>query len=188
MMFDSLRGHLLIAGCELRDPNFFKTVVLIVEHTEEGSMGLVINRPSSLSVSNALAGHFDLPDNGETVYCGGPVEPDAFFVLHNVVEHSGGECPVAGGLFVGAGAEEFEQVINRVSADPNVKYRVFSGCAGWGPGQLEQELDRRDWFTHPACEETAFHDDPYALWDLMLRAVYEANRIVPHSTPHPEWN
>ena len=102
-MFESLRGHFLIAGCELRDPNFFKAVVLIVEHTEEGAMGLVINRPSSLSVSNALAGHFDIPETGETVYCGGPVEPDAFFVLHNVVEHSGGECPVAGGPVRGRG-------------------------------------------------------------------------------------
>ena len=93
-----------------------------------------------------------------------------------------------GGLFVGAGADEFAQVINCVSADPDVRFRVFSGCAGWGPGQLEQELSRRDWFTMAGSEETTFHDDPYALWDLLLRAVYESNRIVPHSTPHPEWN
>lgn len=187
-MFHSLRGHFLIAGCRLRDPSFFKSVVLIVEHNNEGAMGLIINRPSSVSVANALSGHFDLPETGDLIHCGGPVEPGAYFVLHNTSAFDPAECPVVGGLYVGHSAEVFEEIVRSACAEADFKYRVFSGCAGWGPDQLEGELARGDWFTFPACEELIFNDDPYTTWDQLVRKVYASNRLVPHATEHPEWN
>jgi putative transcriptional regulator len=187
-MSESLRGHFLIASCRLRDPNFFKTVVLIVEHNEECAMGLVVNRPSSISVENALSGNFDLPTTGELVHCGGPVEGDTYFVLHNTSEFDDDEHPVCGGLYVGNSPAVFEEVVRRVSSSAELKFRVYSGCAGWGPGQLEGELARGDWFTIPASEEIVFHEDPYVVWDFLMRHVYEANRLVPHSSKNPEWN
>lgn len=187
-MFDSLCGHYLIAGCRLRDPNFFKTVVLLVEHNDEGAMGLVINRPSSITVSNALAGHFDLPDNGDLVYCGGPVVPGDLFVLHNMSEMEPNDSSIADGLYVGCSGDTFERVISAVVQQQSVDYRVYSGCAGWGPGQLEGELARGDWFTLPASAEFAFHQDPYCVWDEVLKQFHQAKRILPHSTPNPEAN
>lgn len=187
-MSESLRGHFLIAACRLRDPNFFKSVVLIVEHNEAGAMGLVINRPSSVTVANALSGHFDLPETGELVHCGGPVEPGAYFVLHNTSEFDDCESPVCGTLYVGNSPAVFEEVVRKATVSDDFKYRVFSGCAGWGPGQLESELLRGDWFALPASEEAIFHADPYMLWDLLMRKVYESNRLVPHLSQHPEWN
>lgn len=187
-MSESMRGHFLIAGCKLRDPNFFKSVVLIVEHNDECAMGLVVNRPSSVSVANALSGHFDLPETGDLVHCGGPVEAGTYFVLHNTSEFPDGEHPVCGGLYVGNSPAVFEEVVRHVSISAELKFRVYSGCAGWGAGQLEGELARGDWFVLPASEELVFHDDPYVIWDLLMRQVYEANRLVPHFSQNPEWN
>jgi putative transcriptional regulator len=187
-MREFLRGHFLIAGCRLKDPNFFKTAVLLVEHNDDGAMGLVVNRPSSVTVSNALAGHFDLPETGELVYVGGPVEPAALFVLHSSPALDGGERPVVEGLYVGTNTEIFERVVQSSGDDEHLQFRVFSGCAGWAPGQLEGELARGDWFTHPACAEAVFEEDPYSLWDVLLGRVYQSHRLLPHRCEHPEWN
>ncbi len=151
-------------------------------------MGLVVNRPSSVTVSNALAGHFELPETGDLVYVGGPVEPQALFVLHNAAELNADESPVVDSLYVGNSAEAFEQVVRSSMGDEHLKYRVYSGCAGWAPGQLEGELGRGDWFTLPAGDEFVFHDDPYAVWDTLVGKVYEAHRLLPHSARNPEWN
>lgn len=188
-MANSLRGQFLIAGKRLRDANFFRTVVLMVEHGDEGAMGLIVNRPSSVTVAHALSEHFKLPETDDLVYVGGPVEPSALFILHNAAELDENETPVIPGLFVGSSAQVFETVV-RASADgdPNMKFRIFSGCAGWAPGQLEGELARGDWYHYPAAAECLFHDDPYQVWELMMQKVYEANRILPGHPANPEWN
>ncbi|MGE3316012.1 MAG: YqgE/AlgH family protein [Planctomycetaceae bacterium] len=188
-MSQSLRGHFLIAGKRLRDSNFFKTVVLMVEHGDEGAMGLVVNRPSSVSVAHALSEHFQLPDTNDQVYVGGPVEPSALFILHNAAELDENERPVIPGLFVGSSAAVFESVVrSSAEGNPNLRFRIFSGCAGWGPDQLEGELSRGDWYHHPADSDFLFHDDPYQVWDLMMQKVHETNRILPADPANPEWN
>src|SRR5262245_49962798 len=109
------RGQLLIASPRLRDPelNFYKSVVLIAEHGDHGAMGLVINRPSSVLVSHALSKHFELDDNGELVYVGGPVEPLALFILHNADDLAETERPIVPGLHIGNSGEVFEEVLRR---------------------------------------------------------------------------
>ena len=188
-MSKSLRGKILIAGHRLKDPNFFKSVVLIVEHGDEGAMGLVINRPSTVTVSNALAEHFDMPDIEELIYVGGPVEPQALFILHTAEELGVGEPSVIPGLFVGSSAEDFESAVRAAGAsDGEIQFRIFSGCTGWSPGQLESEIARSDWLIFPAQPEFIFHTDPYAVWELLVQRVYESHRILPHDCPNPEWN
>ena len=176
---ESLRGRVLVASRRLRDPNFFRTLVLLIEHGEDGAMGLVVNRPTNVTVADALDGHFEVERGGDgPVYCGGPVEPAALFVLHNSVEYADGELPVASGLFAGHSKESFEGLVNAVDAgDEEVRYRVFSGCAGWGPGQLEGELARSDWrlvdgdvlLDGPA--DPVFGTDPYAAWESAARSA-----------------
>lgn len=188
-MSESLRGNLLVAGKRLYEPNFFKTVVLIVEHGSEGAMGLVVNRPSSVTVANALQTHFELPDTEDPVYVGGPVEPSALFILHDADKHEEDERSVVPGLFVGSSADVFEAVVKSVAdGDPEICFRIYSGCAGWAPNQLESEVKRGDWHLLPATLEAVFADDPYNLWDESLQRVYEANRILPHLVQDPEWN
>jgi putative transcriptional regulator len=188
-MSQSIRGHYLIASKWLRDPNFYKTVVLMVEHGDDGAMGLVVNRPSCVTVAHALSEHFKLPETDDVVYVGGPVEPSALFILHDAPQFDMHERPVVPGLYVGSSAEVFEEVV-RSAADgnPDLNYRIFSGCAGWGPGQLEGELARGDWHLRPAAAAAVFTEDPYHLWDCQLQKFYESNRIVPHAVRNPEWN
>jgi putative transcriptional regulator len=187
-MTDSLRGHFLIAGPRLRDPNFFKSAVLIVEHNDEGAMGLVINRPSSVTVASALSGHFDLPPSEGCVYQGGPVEQTALFILHNSQALDPEETPVIEDLLIGSCAEVFENVVRESIDDPAIEFRVFSGCSGWGAGQLEGELERGDWFVVPASLDYVFAKDPYAVWENLMEQVHKAHRILPDHPSNPEWN
>lgn len=185
-MAKDLRGRYLLAGRKLRDSNFFRAVVLVVEHNETGSMGLVLNRPTDVEVRTALAGHFDLPEADDPVYFGGPVEPNALFLLHDAAEQSGGELPVLPGLFVGANAEVFEKIVTTAAAT-GAKYKVFAGCAGWGPGQLEGELSRGDWLTASADPNAVFHADPYDQWEGLIDEV-DRHPLFPESRSDPRMN
>jgi putative transcriptional regulator len=166
-MSQNLRGQYLVSARHMQDPNFSRTVVLIVEHNDSGSMGLVLNRPTAIEVRSALSGHFDVPEADSPVFFGGPVEPQSLFLLHDSVEHSGGELPVLPGLFVGANADVFEQIVAGAAAT-GVRYKVFSGCAGWGLGQLAGELARGDWHVAPADVEAIFTGDPYSQWETLI--------------------
>jgi len=181
-MTESLRGQFLIAAKRLRDDNFYKTVVLLLEHGEHGAMGLVINRPSSIRVAHALAGHFELPETDDVVFGGGPVELSALVILHDDSTLKEDGPPVLPGLFVGGSPDAFERVIAESAANDSMKhcFRVFSGYSGWGGGQLESEVARGDWLLHPACRELVFHDDPYAIYEVLLQKFYEANHLLPH--------
>lgn len=188
-MSDNLRGRFLIAGRGLRDPNFYHTVVLVVEHNDSGAMGVVVNRPSGVTVAQALQKHFELPETGEMVHLGGPVERNALFVLHNIPDIDATESPVIDGLFVGGNAETFERVVQRASdGDDDLRFRVYFGCAGWGPGQLEGELGRNDWHSIPATLERLFDRDPYGMWEAALDEYRRTNPIVPNAQGRAEWN
>ncbi len=188
-MDKSLQGQFLIAGKRLRDPNFYQSVVLIVEHGSHGAMGLVVNRPSSVKVTKALAEHFTLPESDDRVFVGGPVEPSALFILHNTERFDQQARDVAPGVYVGSSAEVFENVVRAASdGEASVKYRILCGCAGWGPGQLESELSRADWRVRPASAELVFHDDPYETWQMTLKEAFEADRILPDVNGNPELN
>lgn len=189
-MSESLRGKFLIAGTKLRDPNFFKTAVLIIEHGETGAMGLIVNRPSTVLVSMALSEHFELPGSTDLVYVGGPVEPSALFILHDCLEFDPTASPVVPGVLVGTSGMIFRQVVEAALNDeehgPN--FRVFSGCAGWAPGQLEGELNRADWLILDASAEYIFRPDPYEIWDELLEAAYAEHRLLPDLPGSPDLN
>jgi putative transcriptional regulator len=179
-MSDSLRGQFLIAGRNLHDPNFLKTVVLIVEHGEGGAMGVVVNRPSGITVSDALKKHFSLPETGEMVYIGGPVERNSLFILHNAADIDESETPVIDGIFVGSSPETFENIVRRAAdGDEDIKFRVYFGCAGWGPTQLEGEMARADWMLCTATNDFVFHADPYELWDRLVSNWDKSHPPVP---------
>jgi putative transcriptional regulator len=155
---DSLQGQLLISSPLLHDPNFRRTVVLMTHHDEEGAMGLVLSRPSEIRVADAVPELADLPGD-ELVYVGGPVQPEAVVVL---VEHeSEPELPIVGNIaFMEADADLDEL--------DSVRARVFAGYSGWGPGQLEGELDESSWIVVPAEPDDAFAPDPDELWRTVL--------------------
>jgi putative transcriptional regulator len=186
----SLAGHFLIAGRQMRDPNFFKTVVLLVEHGAAGAMGLVINRPSEVSITRALEGHFELPESSEVVFRGGPVERAALFILHDSELLHGDDGAVVPGLYVGSSAEVFEQVVREAvrQEEPRIQFRIFAGCAGWAPKQLEGELARGDWIVVPASREFVLSPHPYEVWDELMKRIAKSSPYQPKAGFNAEWN
>ncbi len=189
IMPDSLRGNFLIARRTLRDLNFFHTVVFLVEHNDEGAMGVVVNRPSGTTVAEALSQHFDLPRTDDEVYIGGPVEENAMFILHNAADLAREETPVIAGIFVGSSAEVFEEAVRRsANGDAELRFRVYSGYSGWTAGQLEAELERNDWLVTPATEEFVFHPKPYLVWNLVIQKFRQTHSLAPGNLGEPEMN
>ena len=173
---DSFQGHLLIASPSLLDPNFKRTVVLVTEHGEEGAAGLVLNRPSPAPVSELVPQLEPLVDDGEQVYVGGPVQPNAVLVLGEFVDPDDAAVPLFGSLGFPA-LDDPEEVVPATT-----RRRVFAGYAGWGAGQLEDELEREDWILEPAIPDDAFTEAPDELWADVLRrkgGVYELVARMP---------
>jgi putative transcriptional regulator len=180
---DSVRGQLLIAGPGLLDPNFWRTVVLVVEHTEEGALGLVLNRPSETTVGEAVPELEALVDPGELLLIGGPVQPSAVIVLGRF-EDPGEAALLAfddvGVLAGGASAQELAAGLR--------EGRAFAGHAGWGPGQLDAELARGDWILEPARAEDAFSPDPRELWPRVLTRKGGSYALLARMPPDPSVN
>lgn len=173
----------------MRDPNFFKTAVLIVEHGAEGAMGLIINRPSDRTVAEELNGQLDLPVSQQQVFLGGPVEEMALFVVHDCSQLDPDELPVIPGVYMGSNEEVFKDIVCGCGEESRpVTYRVYRGCSSWGPGQLEGELARGDWLVATGKHDYVFHSDPYTVWDELVGQCCQARRIVRNPCDHPEWN
>lgn len=159
----SLRGKLLIASPALLDPSFTRTVVLIAEHTPDGAMGLVLNRPGPAPVDEALRELGGLVDAGEPVFDGGPVQEQAVMVLAEFDEPDRAAAVVLSD-------------IGFVPADTDVEHlagglrraRVFAGHAGWGPGQLDGELAEGSWIVEDALPDEVFTAAPEGLWAASL--------------------
>jgi putative transcriptional regulator len=162
MCVESLKGQLLIAGPGLLDPNFRHTVVLIGEHGEGGALGVVLNRASETAVADALPELAPLADDLGAVHVGGPVQPSAIVVLADFVEperSSGLVLDTVGFL----PAETDPEALGEVR-----RARVYAGYAGWGPGQLDGELEEGSWILEPALPDDVFTDDPESLWSAVL--------------------
>lgn len=152
-----LSNHFLVAMPGMLDPNFGGSVVLIAEHNENGALGLVINRPIELD----LATLFDRIDlklgqrelSAESVFFGGPVQTDRGFVLHRPVGAWGSTVAVSEGVGLTSSKDVLEAVAE--GAGPQ-QILVTLGCAGWGPGQLEQEIAQNAWLTLPADAAVIF--------------------------------
>ena len=171
-----LQGQLLIASPGLLDPNFRRTVVLVTEHNEEGAAGLVLNRPSPTAVAEVVPLLELLVEDGEQVWVGGPVQPNAVLVLGEFLDPDDAAVPLFGALGFPS-LDEPEEVVPMTT-----RRRVFAGYAGWGSGQLEDELGREDWIVEPALPDDAFTETPDELWGDVLRrkgGIYELVARMP---------
>jgi putative transcriptional regulator len=162
----SASGQLLVATPLLGDPNFERTVVLVLEHDEEGALGVVLNRPSSLRVGDILPAWAGVVDEPALVFHGGPVGGDSALGL---VRPASATTPL--GVRVVAdrwGLVDLDAPVE-VAAPGLVGMRVFAGYSGWGQGQLDGEIDAGAWFVVQALPGDAFTSDPDVLWAQVLR-------------------
>ena len=174
-MHDSLRGQLLLSAPNLFDPNFRRTVLLIAEHTDEGAMGVVLNRPAEVTVGEAVPDLLWLSLGGEDpVYAGGPVATDSVIVLAEFEDPTLAAALVIDAVgFVPATPDDAEGLASGV-----LRSRVFAGHAGWGPGQLDAEMDENSWIVEPARAADVFTDDPLALWGEVMRRKGRDYRLL----------
>jgi putative transcriptional regulator len=173
----------LIAMKQVVDPFFHRSVVLLLEHDEGGSFGMIVNRPTDVSMLDLLAGlgvswagALDAPS-----WFGGPVQPGVGTVLY------GGEAPadeeedasheIADGLHISRDI----RVLTRLAASPPPELRLFLGYAGWGPGQLAQEIERSDWLVAPFDRGSLF-GDPTEMWGRALASIGVRAESLPNWT------
>lgn len=199
----SLRGRLLVAEPSLDDPNFDRTVVYLIEHSEGGALGVVLNRPGSIEVREAIPTWGPYVGGSEPVFVGGPVSPDGAICL--------ARCNSAGPaaddtLLQQEGSDHpsqlkaaFTPITTTIGAldlhgDPTdapagiTAARVFAGYAGWSGGQLEAELDAGGWYVVAALDDDVFTDRPDALWRAVLARQQGSLRAVAHYPADPAWN
>lgn len=160
------RGRLLLAGPSLEDPNFRRTVVFMIEHNEDGALGVVLNRPSPIDLAEALPQWADLAAAPPAVFIGGPVEQGAVLGLGRLVA----DAPPDGLTPVHAGIGVLDLEADPVGLVGDVGgIRLFTGYSGWGPGQLEGELALGGWFVIDAEPGDITTTEPDDLWRAVLR-------------------
>lgn len=163
-----MKGRLLLATPPMDDPNFDRTVIYMLEHRDDGALGVVINRPTDEELADPLDRWIDLQAAPAAIFVGGPVEPDALIALalaHQPVEEPSEELSPVSGVVASAD----------LTVDPALvaglvgSVRIFRGYAGWGPGQLEGEIDSGSWLVLDAEPGDVFASDPDDLWRIVLR-------------------
>jgi len=166
MTTESLKGKLLIAAPGMQEPTFSRTVISVLEHTDDGALGVVINRPGDASLIDIVPPVAELASEPAVLFAGGPVEPQAAIALGFVTGTAAGDACL---LVVPP------LVTVDLDSDPAVlaaslrELRVFSGYAGWSAGQLEGEIAVGAWYVVEALPLDAFDAEPSRLWSAVLR-------------------
>jgi putative transcriptional regulator len=170
----SLAGQFLVASPHLRDPNFAHAVVLMLQHEEQGALGVVINRPGDKTVDEVWEMIGSEPFGcDEFVHVGGPV-PGPLIALHN--QHKYGEKEIVPKLYMSMQKHSIDLLVRRTGA----QFRLFSGHAGWGGGQLENEMRVGGWLTSPAQASEVF-SDAESLWTTVCGEI--GRRIIAPNIP-----
>ncbi|HIP53333.1 MAG TPA: YqgE/AlgH family protein [Chromatiales bacterium] len=160
-----LTNHFLIAMPGLKDSNFSRTVTYICEHNEHGAMGIVINRPMELHLEDILT-QLDIQTEseavaGQTVYAGGPVQTDRGFVIHTGAQEWDSTLKVTEDIEVTTSRDVLAAIARGEGPE---EYLVALGYAGWGSGQLEDEMSANAWLSGPASKEIIFRLPPEQRW------------------------
>lgn len=179
---------LLLAMPQVLDPFFHRSVVLLLHHTDEGSFGFIVNRPTELQLSDILSG-MEIAWHGvdeTTAFFGGPVQSQVGTVMFSLsvgeqfdLDSLEGMTEVGPGILITQQSDD----LGRLAAKPPLCLRLFLGYAGWGAGQLVEEIVRNDWLTAPVTNELLFSDDPDSVWEQALRSVGVDPSSLPAWTP-----
>jgi putative transcriptional regulator len=166
----SLTGQLLIAAPTMSDPRFYQTVILMVRHDAEGALGVVINRPvqerSLASLLDAVGGGDGAAEGNIRIFAGGPVQPEIGFVLHSTDYRRPETLAIDDQVAMTSSREILRDIAKKRGPRQSL---VAFGYAGWGAGQLENELERRAWFTAADDAALVFEKDREKVWDEAMK-------------------
>ena len=181
------KGHFLIANPVLPDPNFSRTVVLLCNHDDQGSFGLVINRSAPINAKEVFEEMGVMNSPSGKIYMGGPVSPSQVFYLC----HSKTPLPeldvICDGIYLGMNWELLENLLKRVE-DPEKNIRFYMGYSGWGAGQLAGEMTRLSWLTCEAQSEFVFQENEDEIWACAVKSMGKDYEYLTKAPVNPQWN
>lgn len=180
----SLKGQLLLDNGRLQGSFFHRSVILVCQHDAEGAFGLVLNRTTGKKVGEALVAKLPEALKEQGLFLGGPVQPQALSFLHN--DSFIPEANVMPNLSLEHSLDTLIEVSDSYS--PTRQLKVFAGYAGWSPGQLDDEMKRDTWLTHPASVELVFYPQPGELWKLILAEKGWKYRLLADAPDDLSWN
>jgi putative transcriptional regulator len=157
------RGKFLVANKSLVDPTFSETVVLLVDYGDHGALGVVLNRPTDVPLTTALPEVKELRKRKDRIFLGGPVARDRMVLLLRAAAAPPQSVEVFEKVYATGSLSAL-----RHSIDHGEAVRAYAGYAGWGPGQLDAEVDRGDWLIGPADSKAIFEDAPNGLWSRFV--------------------
>jgi putative transcriptional regulator len=180
----SLKGQLLLDGGKLHGSFFHRSVVLICQHDPEGAFGLILNRSSDSKVGQALVANVSETIKGQPLFVGGPVQPATLSFLHS--DNFLPDANVMANLSLGHSLDTLMDLSE--SSSSTQKLKLFAGYSGWSPGQLDQEMARKDWLVHPASLDLVFYPEQARLWQDILRRKDVKSRLLAESPDDLSWN
>ncbi len=194
--FRSLKGFFLISEATMMDPNFKNTVVLIIEHNEEGAFGLIVNKKSEFTLADLLNDFQNQRGMESPIYIGGPVQQEFLFAIHSPLldkKISSTAIEVIQGVYFEPGFKNLENYFkdeywNQLPPDDRPKIHLFIGYSGWGPKQLEREIREGSWIIHPASPNIVFHPKPEEGWRDALRQKGGIYKIFADTNQDPFLN
>ncbi len=181
------KGHFLIANPVLPDPNFSRTVVLLCNHDEQGSFGLVINRPAPISAKEVFEGMGVSESPTGKLFIGGPVSPSQVFYLCQSKMPLPELDAISDGVYMGMSWELLDNLMMRIE-DPKNNIRFYMGYSGWGAGQLAGEMDRLSWLTCEAQSEFIFQENEESIWAYAVKSMGKDYEYLIKAPVNPQWN
>lgn len=183
-MNEPATGILLISDPFLKDPNFMRTVVLLCEHKDEGSFGLVINRTFEQTLDQLMN---DLEGYAVPVYYGGPVQMDTLHFLHELPDEIPGGQKITKDIYWGGDFDIVIDMLKKGTLDLN-KIRFYLGYSGWGNGQLNDEMKEKSWLTVDATRKIVFHTQIDAIWKEAVKSMGGQFEQLIHYPIDPQLN
>lgn len=177
------KGKVLISAPMLGDI-FKRSVILLTEHNEDGTVGFILNRPTELKLNELIE---DFPEFDAPVYIGGPVQRDSlnFICRKNYFEDDGYE--ISEGLYWNGNFEKLKILIENGTIGPE-DIKFYLGYSGWGPGQLEEELNLKSWYVNTLSSDLIFDNDVTLLWSKILRSMGNEYTIISTFPDDPSVN
>lgn len=177
------KGKLLISEPFLDDPYFKRSVVLITEHGEEGTIGFVLNKAIDLKLEDALP---DFPKYDNKLFLGGPINRNQLYYIHTLGDQIEGSIPVMDGVYWGGNYESVKATLKDKSLIDRIRF--FAGYSGWAPEQLKEELDKKSWVVTEASKEFIMNPDNENLWKEVLKGMGEDYTFMTRFPEDPSMN
>lgn len=178
------KGKILISEPFLSDPNFKRSIILLSEHNEEGTVGFILNKPTQLKLNQLLD---DFPEFDAPVFFGGPVQINTLQFIHRIGTLIEDATEIGEGLYWGGSFESLRAVVESGLAKPE-DFRFFIGYSGWTAGQLDDELKINSWIVTSTKTENIFSDEPDKLWTEILKGMGKKFAILASFPENPSVN